>query len=448
MTYFVSSFASVQAQDSPSSWKAGVAKINITPSEPHWLAGYASRTAPSDGKLTDLWVKALYLEDAKGKRSVLITSDLLGMPKALSDNIRAEINKKYGLKIDEVLINSSHTHSGPVLEAALVDIYDLDEKNKQRVISYSTQLGKQIVELVGMAMKDIKPVKIFSENGVTRFQVNRRNNKEANLEQQTSLSGPNDYAVPVLKVIDAKSNDLMAIGFGYACHPTVLSSNEWSGDYVGFAQIELEKEYPGVLAMFFQCTGADQNPLPRRTVGLAKQYGKTLAAAVTRVLEEDMKELAPALTTNYKEIDLKLATPPTREELAKVATETSGYESRWAKRMIEKIDRNEKLQTSYPYPIQLWSLGDQKIVALGGEVVIEYGIQVKKLLGEETFVLGYSNDVMAYIPSEIVLKEGGYEGDTSQKVYGLPAKWAEGIEKSILKGVSDLAGQSINNKEK
>jgi len=115
--------------------------------------------------------------------------------------------------------------------------------------------------------------------------------------------------------------------------------------------------------------------------------------------------------------------------------------------MIEKIDRKEKLRTSYPYPIQLWSLGDQKIVALGGEVVIEYSIQVKKLLGKDTFVLGYSNDVMAYIPSDIILKEGGYEGDTSQKVYGLPAKWAEGIEKSILTGVSDLAGQSINNKE-
>src|SRR5690606_36791864 len=143
-----------------------------------------------------LWVKAWYLEEAKGKRSVLITTDLLGMPKALSNNIRAEINKKYGLKIDEVLINISHTHSGPVLEGALVDIYELDEKNKQRVIAYSAQLGKQMLELVGMAMKDIQPVKKLSKNGDTKFQVNWRNNNETNLEQQTSLSGPNDYAFP------------------------------------------------------------------------------------------------------------------------------------------------------------------------------------------------------------------------------------------------------------
>ena len=68
--------------------------------------------------------------------------------------------------------------------------------------------------------------------------------------------------------------------FGYACHPTVLDGYEWSGDYPGFAQIELEKSYPGTVAMFFQGTGADMNPLPRRTVPLAQQYGEELAAAV------------------------------------------------------------------------------------------------------------------------------------------------------------------------
>src|SRR5690606_39897908 len=76
--------------------------------------------------------------------------------------------------------------------------------------------------------------------------------------------------------------------------PTRRSSDLlWSGDYVGFAQIALEKAYPGTTALFFQGAGGDQNPLPRRTVALAEQYGNTLAAAVERVVKEEMRPLSP-----------------------------------------------------------------------------------------------------------------------------------------------------------
>src|SRR5690606_10233929 len=124
--------------------------------------------------------------------------------------------------------------------------------------------------------------------------------------------------------------------------------------------------------------------------------------------------------------------------LVKIEESSSGYEKRWASRLLGKINKGEKLMTSYPYPVQMWKLGEQTIVALGGEVVVEYSINVKKILGSDTFVLGYTNDVMAYIPSSRILKEGGYEGETSQMVYGLPSKWDESIENSILKEVSSL----------
>ena len=421
-------------------WIAGVAKVDITPVQPLLLAGYASRTKPATGKLTLLWAKALFIEDAKGKKAILITSDLLGVPKAMSDRIRDRLKVAYGLSREQILFNTSHTHTGPVLEEALVDIYDVDSEQERRISEYSAMLETKIVGLVGSAMKSAMPARIFSQNGVARFQVNRINNKEAGLAEQTELKGPNDFAVPVLKVVSAEENKLMAVSFGYACHPTVLSSNEWSGDYAGFAQSELENVYPGTIAMFFQCTGADQNPLPRRTIGLAKQYGKTLSAAVERVLDEKMTELDPLLSTNYAEIELKLAAPPSKEDLLKIKNESSGYMVRWASRMLDKIESHEGLPKSYKsYPIQVWKLGEQVIVSLGGEVVIEYSINIKKLLGPKTFVLGYSNDVMAYIPSLRILNEGGYEGETSQMVYGLPSKWDPSIEDSILKEVARLA---------
>jgi neutral ceramidase len=139
--------------------------------------------------------------------------------------------------------------------------------------------------------------------------VNRRKNREAELTHLTHLNGPNDYSVPVLKVEDMKGN-IKAVVFGYACHPTVLDGYEWCGDYPGFAQIELEKLYPGATALFFQGAGADQNPLPRRSIPLARQYGKELAAAVERVIDEPMRELQPRLETAYSEISLEMETPP------------------------------------------------------------------------------------------------------------------------------------------
>jgi neutral ceramidase len=429
-------------QNKEPGWKAGVAKVNITPEEPMWMAGYGSRDHKSEGTLHDLWAKALVLEDASGKQAVLITSDLLGIPKNMSDHIRDELEEKYNLSRSEVMFNSSHTHSAPVLENALVDIYPMDSQGREQVKKYSRKLEDQIVNLVGEAIKSMEPVELFSENGVARFQVNRRNNNASTLHKQSDLNGPNDYAVPVLKVVD-KKGDLLAITFGYACHPTVLNGYQWSGDYPGFAQIELEKAYPGTTALFFQGAGADQNPLPRRTVPLARQYGRTLAAAVQRVLEEDMRKLAPELSTAYSEVELPLSEPPTEQELAKMAEEYSGYQKRWAERLHKEVKNGKKLETEYPsYPLQVWKVGDQVLMSLGGELVIHYAIELKKLFGHDIFVLGYSNDVMAYIPSSRILREGGYEGESSQMVYGLPTKWAAGIDALIINQMSALAEEA------
>src|SRR5690606_4344863 len=393
-------------------WKAGVAKVNITPQESMWMAGYAARNRPSEGTLHDIWAKALTLEDAHGNLSVLVTTDLVGIRQTLSNQIRDRLKTSYGLERHQIILNSSHTHTGPETEAVRHK-FNLDKNQLDKIESYATDLENKIVSLVGDALKSRKPVHIFSENGVTRFQVNRRNNNEAALLPNTQLNGPNDYAVPVLKVQQADGN-LLAIVFGYACHPTVLGDYNWSGDYPGFAQMELEKDYPGSTALSVQGAGADQNPLPRRSVALAKQYGQELAAAVSRVLEEEMRPLASNLTTAYSEIDLEFAFPvPNKKELEEIIQPTSptpAYLKHNAKVLLEKLENGESLITDYPYPVQVWKLGDQALISLGGEVLVGYSIALKQIYGPDTFVMGYSNDVMAYIPTASVLAEGGYEG--------------------------------------
>ncbi len=429
-------------QYSDTGWKAGVARTVITPEEPMWLAGYASRDQPSRGKLHDLWAKALVLQDAEGKKAVLITTDLLGFPKQMSDNIRNAISEKYGLRKSDIILSSSHTHTGPVLMNALFDIYPIDEAQIEIIKRYSDKLEKKIVELTGEAITSVAPAVLFAENGVVRFQVNRRNNNAATLHKQSELNGPNDHAVPVIKVTDTTGN-LVAVVFGYACHTTVLNTYEFSGDYAGFAKIELEKLYPGSTAMFFQGAGADQNPLPRRTVPLAQQYGKELAAAVERVLSEEMKILDPYISTAYSEIDLTFSSLPDKDELMNLKETSTGYQQRWASNQLDILKKNGSLITSYPYPVQIWNIGGQPLMILGGELVVEYAIELKRIFGHEIFVMAYANDVMGYIPSETILEEGRYEGESSQMVYGLPGKWSPGLQERILNEfikLSDRAG--------
>lgn len=427
--------------ENDSLWKAGVARVIITPQQSMWMAGFAARDHESEGTLHDLWAKALAIEDSRGNKAVMVSTDLLGFPKGLSDRIRARVKERYGLDKAQVLLNSSHTHSAPVLNNALRDVYPLDESQLKKVAQYTSKLEDQIVDLVGKALRSLKPAQLFAANGVSRFQINRRNNPAATLSAQTDLNGPNDYAVPVIKVMD-ESGKLQAVAFGYACHNTVLNGYDWSGDYAGFAQIELEKMYPGVTAMFFAGAGADQNPLPRSSVPLARQYGRDLAAAVARVLEENMGRIGPGLSTAYREVPLGFARLLSKDDYARMANELTGYQKRWATRMQQKVERGESLPTSYPYPLQVWKLGNQNIFSLGGELVVGYAIELKKIFGQDSFVFGYSNDVMAYIPTTTILREGGYEGQSSQMVYGLPASWSSDIESVILYEMVKLAREA------
>lgn len=421
-------------------WKAGVARMKITPNESMWMAGYGSRNHPSEGKNQDLWAKALALEDAGGKNVVLITTDLLGFPKDISDNIRDRLQKGYNLSREQIILNSSHTHSGPVLRSSLIDVYPMDSAEWGKVDQYSIWLEDMLYELVGKALSSMKPALLYSGNGLTRFQVNRRNNDEKTLTPQTELKGPNDYAVPVLKVC-TPNGKLLAVTFGYACHATVLNGYVWCGDYPGFAQTSLEEQYLGITAMFFQGNGADQNPLPRRSVALTKQYGNELACAVRRVLEEDMKPLPSKLSTAYSEVELQLENPPSEDKLITMIDSLTDYRQRWAKRMLEMKRNGEPIKTTYPYPVEVWNLGGQIMVAMGGETTIGYAINLKKVLGSDIFVMGYSNDVMSYIPTVTILEEGGYEGETSQMVYGLCGKWKPSIESEILGEIKKLAKQ-------
>ncbi len=106
-------------------YKAGVARVIITPEKPMYLSGYANRTHASEGKVHDLWAKALAIEDRKGGRVVILSTDLVGLPRGITDVVGARLVKEYGLDRARLVINSSHTHTGPLIRGNLSLMFDL-----------------------------------------------------------------------------------------------------------------------------------------------------------------------------------------------------------------------------------------------------------------------------------------------------------------------------------
>lgn len=422
-------------------WQAGTARVDITPEKYIWMAGYGGRNRPADGKLTDLWAKALVLEDADGDRAVLVTLDLIGLSREFSQSLCARLKERNGLQRQQIALCASHTHTGPALVRNLSPLHFLivDEEQQELIKEYTTTLEDKIVEVVDRALSHLTPVRLSWGSGTATFAVNRRNNP-ANLVPQLraegKLKGPQDHDVPVLAIGDA-AGELKAVVFGYACHATVLSFYQWSGDYPGFAQIEFEKTHPGCQAMFWAGCGADQNPLPRRTVELAMEYGSLLAKAADDVLAKEMREVQPDVSTQFREIDLPLAELPSREQIEQDAKSENKYTAARAKMLLARMDDGQPLSQTYPYPVQTWQLGDDvQFVTLGGEVVVDFASRLKtELRGTGTWVAGFSNDVMAYIASRRVLKEGGYEGGGAMVYYGLPTVWAPESEDMIIEEV-------------
>ncbi|WP_182865368.1 neutral/alkaline non-lysosomal ceramidase N-terminal domain-containing protein [Rhodopirellula sp. JC639] len=421
-------------------WQAGIAKRNITPSESMWMAGYGSRDHPSQGKLTDLWAKALVLRDAAGKHAVLITLDLVGIDRELATAISDQIQAKHQLDRSQIAICCSHTHTGPALKNNLAPLHYLivAPEQQRKIETYQQQLQASVIDAVDSAFADQQPAKLSWGSGKATFATNRRENRpEGNVPQwrrEDKLKGPVDHDVPVLAVRDSK-DQLVGVVFGYACHATVLGIYSWSGDYPGFACAALEASHPDAIAMFWAGCGADQNPLPRRTVELAKHYGQRLASAVDAVLMTvQMQAVTPTLTTRFREIDLPLATLPLRDEIEANSRSTNQWEVARATMLLDQLDRGQALPQTYPYAVGSWKMGDQvDMVFLGGEVVVDYALRLKsELRGTQSWIAGYANDVMAYIPSRRVLREGGYEGGTSMVYYGLPAHWSPEIERHIV----------------
>ncbi len=374
-------------------WRAGVASATITPTRPMPMAGYAGRKDPAEGTEQELFAKALAVEDAEGRRVVLVTMDLIGVIGRLRETVTERVQEQYDLPPDALLMNASHTHCGP-------------DYRRDDAQDYFDRLADVLVELVGQAIGRLEPASLSYGHARCAFAMNRRTPTESGYRNHPNPDGPVDHAVPVLRVDDA-DGELRAVVFGYSCHNTTMGFLKWLGDYAGYAQEYFEHDHPGATAMFLNGCGADQNPYPRSQLEYAQRHGRSLATAVEAALEVGQK------------------TPRHQRPL--------GGSLRWALETVE-LEYDQPDRAPLTYPVQVIRFGnDLAIVALGNEVVVDYSLRLKRELtqpdGPAIWVAGYSNLYGGYIPSRRVLLEGGYEASSP---------WKPTLEEVIVAKAHDL----------
>lgn len=416
----------------PAEYQAGVARVKITPPVPVWLSGYAARQRPAASIAQELYAKALVIQDNTGGRVALVTADLLGFTREVTDEVAKRAAQRYGLRRDQLVFNASHTHSGPAVYPRLLIAGDIGPAAQDQARRNTERLADDVTALLGEALNRMVPVRLRYTETEVGFAANRR---VAFLKEKgiTDPPAPVDHRVPVLRVTSTDGRD-RAVLFGYACHNTTLTGEfaELSGDYAGYAQESVERAFPGAVAMFMMLAGADQNPEPRSRAELAAQHGESLAVAVRSSFRlRKVRRITGRIRTAWREVELPLERK-TRQEYEQEAAGKDPFAARRGRLALGSE------AAAIRYPVQAVRFGKSwAVVALAGEVVVDYSLRLRREFGPKVIVAGYSNDLPGYVPSRRVWDEGGYEAGGAMVYFSQPGRFTGDIEDRVMKAVGE-----------
>jgi hypothetical protein len=417
-------FAAARA---PDAFDVGVAQIDITPTYPVRLSGFGFRRTESEGVTQRIWAKALAIDD--GTPAVLLAVDNLGIPARMVEEIAARLEKKAKLPRARLAVTATHTHTAPMLTGVAPTLFGMPipKDHQEHIDRYTSELTDKLEKVTLAALTDCKPARLYWGIGKVRFAINRR-----------TKGGPVDHDLPTLVVRDLKGK-VRAIFVSYSCHCVTLSNNKISGDWAGYAQELIQDDFPGAVALVSVGCGADSNPSSGVTgdkTEIASRQGAEIAREVKRLTGGFLTPVTGKIAAAVRRFELPLVEPLSREQWETKAKrrDAIGYHARVN---LARLDRKEALKTKIDYSVQSWQFGDSlAMVFLPGEVVVDYSLRLKRELdGLRLWINAYANDAPCYIPSERVLKEGGYEGGGAMVYYDLPGPFRPGLEAKIIGAV-------------
>ncbi len=439
---------------------AGFSKVNITPPIGTPMTGYGHRDFDTDGCKgihDELYVRALYLE--QGKDKILIMGfDLLFFSREEADRYKGAIGRSVGLSPEQILLNTSHTHTGPKVGSWLYSQSDT---------LYLNELELAIIEAANKAKGNIEEVTLWAGTARSDLPMSRRLLNDLGIAQWAVNPDGTVYDKIPFVLLKNKNDKPFSLLFSASCHPSTVSgdSREFyiSSDYPGVAMKQLD-EYLGVEgSLFLQGVGGDTKAsvLGKGREGMeewkqgtwddVKDAGSLVSDAIKKNIDKGLVQIEPDLQTYTIEMDWELKTPLSRDEYKKIYDTKITPEGRidinvdiWAKDMIEHIDRNFKLLSTVPITTHAVQLGyGVRMVSLEGEAVAEFGHIIEKFYnGGVTFPLGYTDGCQMYLPTTEMLPEAGYEVDSYWE-YRKPTPFAGGHEKILYKAMKEFSNKGI-----
>lgn len=438
----------------------GMARIDITPGFPVRLAGYAGRMDEANEVAERLFARALAVgADAGDGPALLIVLENCSATAELTAELAAKLQQQAGVRPERCVVASTHDHSAPLLPEFAKWHYTkaMPPEHLAHMDRYQRELVERLKKVALDALAARKPGFLAWSQGAVHFGSNRRrleNGKWVGFVpgNASESPGPVDPSLPVLRVTDLRGN-LLGLVANYACHCTTTSGsfNAIHGDWAGYAQLAIEADHPGSVAIVSIGCGADVGPYPNGSLSLAQQYGRQVAAECSRLLQGKWQPVAPRLVARRQTIRVPLGNLPTREQLQRRAGSEGGHLGARdaARHFLAILDRDGALPNSFEYAITTWSFGDDlAMVFLPGEVTVDYGLRLKRELdGSRLWLTAYANAMPCYISSRRLLEEGGYEVDSSMVSYGQPTRLAPEAEDTIVHAVKSLVPVSFKKGE-
>lgn len=374
--------------------RVGIATADITPEGSVWMEGFAARKKPSEGVSKGLTASCVVFDNTV-TRLALVALDLckIGKTPQLADLQAAA--QQSGIPPQHLMVNFSHTHSGP-------------EINHKDNAAYAALFKARTDRLFAAAVADLQPAILDYTVGSSTMAVNRRR-----VDEKGRYAGflpeprkPIDPDVPILRVSSA-DGAVRAVLFGYACHPSTMSDYRVGPDYVGYARDWIAAAYPGCVPVFFQGCGAD---LKTRYTLASGRFGCVLLSpeALTAELGHELgRAVVTALAVPPDPVPA--ARPKAPQEAVKTPIQLGG--------IIEEIsvpDREQPDSKSHRLCTGAWRIGDVYFFGSQGEIGSPIGLRIKReLAGVRVWTNGYTHWGIGYILDAASYPEGGYEIENS-----------------------------------
>lgn len=418
---------------------AGAATRDITPDWPISLAGFASRTRPSEGARHPLHVRVIVLEstDDRGEkqRTVIAGGDFLNWGAQQAPRLRQELATLVGTKSDHVLLVATHSHSGPQTSFGVsrgVGVAD------QRFIDL---LDERTREATRQALDSLEPVSIDRTQSTFGLGMFRRVPRGGEASHELTKHGPVDHRLTAVRFVTADGR-IKAVLVHYTCHPVIVAEHFLSPEFTGFAMTRIENAAE-TTALYLQGFCGDINPdftgrqeFRRGSDEDVQRVGDDLADLVLAQFVSAGRILDPVpLQAEETQIDLPFQDLPDEKTL-KSGVGEPGVIGEWSQMML---DHPERLVPSIPLILQRLDLASGlSLLALNGEISVEYGLKLRERTKDAVLPIGYSNGMIGYVTTAQQIIEGGYEPVESTRYYGLPAPFSTEVESLITGKFEEL----------